>query len=408
MSLSFLVVFSCLIVETLTQSFALRPNITKCIARGVDCPCQLSLLNECSDPPSNRSADICYLSCCCEMGLCCSLSNDLSGSNHFVSEPIAVAAFLPTEGTSMTRASWSISSVQQALCNFQWSTEDAQVIFNRYPTIFRSRSLIPAAWTPPSIPLSESTQIVGFQLSVYAIPDFNSPSCTIESFRIGINDTDAVDFLWRQVVVTDNPSLMRRYTYRSNATRLGDARLTWESLSKPPYFSIIMTRGGGNGSCWIDCIELQLLYTQSILTLPPGETARPTPPLPVSTQSQAQPNQSQSTVLVSTSTSPSEFPTALVAGLAGALAFVVLTVVIAGAVMLWRRSKKSKAQHNPSAVVPAGNQPQQQQYRSLAGVSQEPSSPYDTGNVNPSNYEMLHLTAANDRTHYVPGTEFTN
>lgn len=306
----------------------------------MDCQCQLGAFNQCQDAPSNRSSDICYLACCCEFNLCCSLITDIPTSGYFLSEPIAVTSFFPTEGMSTTRAPWTISNMPQATCSFQWSAEDAQVNFNRMPTINRSRSLVTSTWSPPSIALMDSAIIVGFQLSVYAIPDANSPSCTIESFRMGGNDTDSVEFMWRQIVVTDNPTTMRRYTYRSNSTRFPDTRLTFDSLNNPPYFSIIMTRSGLNGSCWIDCIELQLLYTQSVLTLPPGETARPTPMVGVATNTPA-PN---TTVLAPMTGGAPTFvvPIDIVIG-AAAGAGLLIALLIVAIVCLMRQQKIRKA-----------------------------------------------------------------
>jgi hypothetical protein len=173
-----------------------------------------------------------------------------------------------------SRANWLVSNDATTTCSYRWEGNDNQVIFSSVPRITRSKSLVASSWTAPAIPLPESSQVTGFQVNVYATA--STPSCTIDLIRFGVNEINATDFQWRQFMVTDSSNEIRRYVYRNMTTRLTpDYRLSGESLITPPgHLSIIMTHSNNqNGSCWVDCIELQLLYTQTgKLTLPPGET----------------------------------------------------------------------------------------------------------------------------------------
>jgi hypothetical protein len=244
-----------------------------------------------------------------------------------------------------------VPNQQGTVCSFKWEGDDAQVQFNGVPR--RSKSLVPGSWTSPAMALPENSQVTGFQLSVYALADALKPACMIDSFRIGVNDGNAADFLWRQFIVTDGDARVRRYVYRNATTRLTpDYRLSAASLDTAPYFSIVMTHNNQNGSCWIDCIELQLLYTVNKLTLPPGET----------TTAPFNNNNSGSLVVVTPSTTsqmqqsgtvasvqiPTEY---VIGGAAGAGLLIALLIVAIVCLMRQKKEREIAASKRKSVAM---------------------------------------------------------
>jgi len=337
-----------------------------------------------------------------------SLSSPPPAADVFTSEPIAVTTFLMDSTATPQRANWLVSNEATTTCSFRWEGSDNQVIFSSVPRINRSKALVASSWTSPAIPLPENSQVNGFQVNVYATA--STQSCTIDLIRFGVNETNAIDFQWRQFMVTDGDSQIRRYVYRNMTTRLApEYRLSGESLITPPgHLSIIMTHSNNlNGSCWVDCIELQLLYTQTgKLTVPPGETT---------TAVGASSNNNNGTLAVVTGSTamaasnivaaPETVPADVAIGLGVALGLVLLIGIIAVAVCMWRR-RRDRSQPNPQVHRAAGApavRPPQPLYQS-ANLQR----PYDSGNLqSPDHYEMLAIGAAPDQTEYVAGTEFT-
>jgi hypothetical protein len=390
---------------TSVQSQTIRPGILLCLPRPVvDCDCSFSAQSNCTDPPLNRSQDFCYLSCCCELTLSADPQNSTFSvtsppppANTFTSDPISVLSFQSDNSPSPSRASWLVPSQQGAICSFKWEGDDAQVPFNGAPR--QSKSLIPASWTPPATLLPEDSQVTGFQLSVYALADALKPACMIDSFRLGANDVDATDFLWQQFVVTDSVARVRRYVYRNATTRLAPKyQLKAASLATAPYFSIVMTHNPQNGSCWIDCIELQLLYTFAKLTLAPGEsTAAAENATSFTTKPTSVTLLTQSLVLDDQEyTIRTDLFLALSLGIV--LLLILWCVTIAIAVYLWRRLNRLSRQGEDSAPVPA------QAQVAAAGAP----AIYQSHGLGSSRYEMLELAAPPGQTNYIPGTALTN
>jgi hypothetical protein len=250
------------------------------------------------------------------------------------------------------------------------------------------------------MPIPENSQVIGFQLSVYALADALKPACTIDSFRLGVNDGNAADFLWRQFVVTDNDARVRRYVYRNATTRLTpDYRLSAASLDTAPYLSLVMTHNHQNGTCWVDCIELQLLYTVNKLTLPPGET---TAAAENATSSSTKEPVTTATVfsesLMVLDEQEGTVPMSVVIGLAIALGVVLLLLIvtIAIAVHFWRLHSQSK-----SGFAPAPAQAQQ------AAAGAGAPAIYQSHGLS-TRYEMLELAAPPGQTNYIPGTALMN
>jgi hypothetical protein len=301
-------------------------------------------------------------------------------------------------------APWQILQ-STGLCNFRSDPDDPFVSFFNVPR--RSGLLVPSTWSAPSIPLPpQGARVMGFQLSVYALTEPNKPACMIDSFLVGVANgvvNSAINYVWQQFLVTDNEPIVRRYVYRG----AGFAGIRADGLedSGAPYFSLTMTHNHQNGSCWIDCIELQLLYTfgaeePMLQTLPSAVTTTAKDTVANITEMI---NETVSTSLMGLD--DQENTAALLGGVIGlavalGVVLLVLIVIIAIAMRLWRRLN---TQSNPGSLsAPAQAQPQAQH------ASPATTAIYQSHGLNSTRYEMLELGAPPNKTNYIPGTALTN
>jgi hypothetical protein len=326
------------------------------------------------------------------------------------SEPITVTSFVIDTIINVPdreRVPWLVSNGQSAICNFKWNREDARAIFNSGSSK-RTEALKTMAWTSPVIKLPDNSQVTGFQLSVYALADVDTPACMIDSFRLGADANTATEFDWQQFVVTDSDARVRRYVYRNSTAHFAaNFQLTPAILHQPLFFSLVMTHNYQQGSCWIDCIELQLLYSFVAvqLTLPPPTAAA----AESSSTAAADNSTSKSSTSITKETNATivcdpmmvleeqAAATSLVMGLAVALGVVLLLLIItiAIALYLWRRLN---SQSKPGSAPPPAQAPPEQPTSTI----------YQSHGLHSTRYEMLEIGVPPNQTNYVAGTALTN
>jgi hypothetical protein len=407
-----------------------RPDETRC----VDIPSVCSAFIEpCSTSPIERTTDLCYLARCC----------DSSGEPRFGLAPATTPpGFFATEAISVRRfvastpsinepveAPWSLLNKADAMCNFRWEGNDNRVDFVQMPKIARALPLIATSWSRPTQPLLDPalTVVAGFQLNVYMLSDASKPACMIESFRLGNASTEiGVEFPWRQYIVTDSDARMRRYVYRWYLPSTGPVNLTPFALADPPTFSMVITRSDLNGTCWLDCVEFQLLFvnqnqertltttttTSAVTIVRPSPSPTPTPSTTKMTNSNEITNTNTSTstsTITNTSVSASAVTAseqqstmsmlslsnlnlslsdddaiadsdALVIGLAAALGTVVLLVVVGLVAFAVRRRRSAKPATSTTSATSAATPTSpsaRDNYQSFSSQRQE----YDNGNI---------------------------
>jgi hypothetical protein len=388
------------------QTGSPRPSIIQCLPQPPICACSPNVHNNCLDPPLNRSQDLCYLSCCCELygsdKSTFALSSSPLAENALASEAIAVTAFVPYMAMP-GRENWVVMvdmDIPEPVCNFRLEPTDAHVTFNGIAR--QSAPLVASSWSSVGIQLPPNIQVIGFQLSVYARAQ--GPACLIASFQLG-EGASVFEFDWQQFLVTDSDAILRRYVYR------GDTILSIDGIRKPPTLSLIMAHNHQNGSCWIDCVEIQLLYLAQITPAPMTTSGTTTGPTTTATAPATSSTTKTTSVTVASVVSESMmvlddqeelFAASVVIGLAVALGVVCLLSIVSTviALYLWRRPSPSGRSEQGSVAAPTLAQ------QDMQGAAAPPSI-YQSHGLS-TRYEMLELAVPHNQTNYAPGTALTN
>jgi hypothetical protein len=295
-------------------SVFMRPDEDRCVEEPPNCLCHPSLVDNCTIPAIERTTDLCYLSCCCDIieGPRFALAPAKPDRSILTTEAISVLRFVEPRSNhnEQFEASWSVVNKADAMCNFRWEGNDNRVDFDRVPAVVRASPLVTSLWSKPTQPLPDPalTMIVGFQLNVYMLSDASKPACAIEHL-VFENVTATFQFTWNQFIVTDSDARVRRYVFRWHKVPIpGHAEPDSGWLTNPPTLSMVVTRSGLNGTCWLDCVELQLLFFNqepTTTTTTTTTTTRTVPTTSPSTPSETTNTDSTTTTTTTTTTSTS-------------------------------------------------------------------------------------------------------
>lgn len=248
-----------------------RPNITRCIEDAL-CECENYLNDECKSNVFDRTADLCYLQCCCLQSKCCPIA-DVPESGLLLTPPMQSSFF--AQDSTANVPTWNIGNVQRSVCDFAFqNNDDARVGWGDVTK--KSRFLLTTEWKnrPNVTSVAEGTVVTGVYVSVYAFGQTGG-GCYIDQIRVGLgNVTRSVQLSPVQFLTTEMTARYRRYgfVFTTKNFRLPSATvLSRASFGEFASVSISLGRTGF-GNCHVDCVEMQFMYepvqTQA-LSLPP-------------------------------------------------------------------------------------------------------------------------------------------
>ncbi len=306
------------------------------------CAAEVPNVDDCQPNAITKADNFCWLHCCCKAeNKGAAVADAVDGL--LLSAPIQSKAFQQESGNF---PAWEFPPPQRAsgaTCDFALQNEDPRVTFMGSQA--RARTLNVNDWVTPRPMLPEGVIVTGLYVSVYAYGGTSS-TCVIDRGRIQL-DNSGRDVALTQFVLAESTPRVRRYGFlftKQNLRLPSSATLSRSSLSDFLSLSLNFTRTS-QGSCHVDCIEVQFVYENPILTLPLTESVMSTAPtadaMPTNVStSTATPMPTTSLLVTSSMDGLLTVPLDLLLGVAGGVVLLCALLILLIVCVLRKRNRE--------------------------------------------------------------------